>query len=273
MTDLFSVFFSITFDSNLTILRSISESLRLSPESDSPDDISKMQMHKNFSHIKIIIGMAIVLLIATVYWFLSKEGFLDIVMDWEVLQEHIDRLGALGPLAVIGLMAGAIVFSPLPSAPVALAAGVVFGHTWGTIYILIGAETGALVAFSVSRLLGHDLLQKWFGKRISKNWFGSQKTLMAVVFISRLIPFISFDIVSYASGLTSLSLWRFALATLGGIIPASFLLAHFGGEISSLDTSRIMISVVVIGGITLLPVVVRVIQKRIFSGKTSTFNS
>ena len=41
-------------------------------------------------------------------------------------------------------------------------------------------------------------------------------------------PFVSFDAVSYAAGLSSLRVWRFALGTLAGIVPASFLLAHFG---------------------------------------------
>ena len=46
--------------------------------------------------------------------------------------------------------------------------------------------------------------------------------------MSRLLPFVSFDAVSYAAGLSRLQFWRFALATLAGIVPASFLLAHFG---------------------------------------------
>ena len=54
-------------------------------------------------------------------------------------------LGFYGPLLLIALMTLAVVFSPLPSAPVALAAGAVYGHTYGTIYIVIGAEVGAIV--------------------------------------------------------------------------------------------------------------------------------
>jgi uncharacterized membrane protein YdjX (TVP38/TMEM64 family) len=46
--------------------------------------------------------------------------------------------------------------------------------------------------------------------------------MTGIVMALRLITFISFDIVSYASGLTSLKPWRFALATLVGVIPVSF---------------------------------------------------
>jgi uncharacterized membrane protein YdjX (TVP38/TMEM64 family) len=82
---------------------------------------------------------------------------------------------------------------------------------------------------------------------------------MAAVFASRLLPFISFDLVSYAAGLTPLTLWRFAVATLAGIIPASFLLAHFGGEMASADAYRIMLAVLALGAITLLPIAGKVL--------------
>jgi uncharacterized membrane protein YdjX (TVP38/TMEM64 family) len=84
---------------------------------------------------------------------------------------------------------------------------------------------------------------------------------MGTVFASRLMPFISFDIVSYAAGLTSLSFWRFAIATMAGIIPASFLLAHFGGELVADESNRILLAVALLGALTALPFAVRLIAK------------
>ena len=52
---------------------------------------------------------------------------------------------------------------------------------------------------------------------LATGWMGSQNALMGIVFVSRLLPFLSFDIVSYGAGLTTLSAWRFALATLAGL--------------------------------------------------------
>ncbi|MBK8909482.1 MAG: TVP38/TMEM64 family protein [Rhodospirillales bacterium] len=157
-------------------------------------------------------------------------------------------------------MTTAIVMSPIPSAPIALAAGYAYGHTWGTVYVLIGAELGALLAFGLARVLGYEVLKQWFGDRLSFGFLGSQNLMMAIVFVTRLLPFLSFDLVSYAAGLTCLSPWRFALATLAGIVPASFLLAHFGGELASANTSWIMIAVVILGGLTLIPLGVKVVQ-------------
>lgn len=77
---------------------------------------------------------------------------------------------------------------------------------------------------------------------------------MAIVFGSRLVPFISFDAVSYAAGLTPLTFWRFALATLAGVVPISFLLAYFGEELVAAEPGHVMLIVLLVGGITLVPI-------------------
>ena len=208
---------------------------------------------------KIIAAVVVVALLAAAYVVLSGTGALALIMDGAALKEFIGRLGPLGPLAIIGLIAVAIVINPIPSAPIALVAGAVYGHVWGTLYIALGSETGAVVAFTIARLVGYEVVRGWFGNRLSLRLLGSQNTLMAIVFATRLMPFVSFDIVSYAAGLTPLSWWRFAVATLAGIIPASFLLAHFGGEMASEDTGRIMSAVIALGAITLIPVAIKLL--------------
>ena len=83
-----------------------------------------------------------------------------------------------------------------------------------------------------------------------------------IVFASRLLPFLSFDIVSYAAGLTQLKVWRFVLATVLGILPASFLLAHYGGELGSGDLKRVALTVLALGAITLIPTVWQLAPQR-----------
>jgi len=69
-------------------------------------------------------------------------------------------------------------------------------------------------------------------------------------------------VVSYAAGLTTLSLWRFALATFAGILPASFLLAHFGGEMATGELDRILFGVLALGLPTAVPLVLHFLRKR-----------
>jgi uncharacterized membrane protein YdjX (TVP38/TMEM64 family) len=104
-------------------------------------------------------------------------------------------------------------------------------------------------------------MRKRFGDRLFVGLLGSQNAMTGIVMALRLIPFISFDIVSYESGLTSLKPWRFALATLVGVIPVSFTLAYFGGELAAIDFNRIALIAVALGIVTLIPVLVVFIRR------------
>jgi len=214
------------------------------------------------TRIRILIAGGLVLALVAAYRLLQESGAMAILLDGHALRQFVMGLGIAGPLAIVALMMLAILVSPIPSAPIALAAGALYGHTWGTGYIALGAELGALAAFGLARLLGRDALQRWLGSRLPNVRLGSQGALMALVFVSRLLPFISFDIVSYAAGFTALTWWRFALATLAGILPASFLLAHFGGEMATGELDRILYAVLALGLLTAVPWAVHFLRER-----------
>ena len=178
------------------------------------------------------------------------------------LRLWIEAAGLLGPLLVVALMTLAIVASPLPSAPIALAAGAAYGHTYGTLLVVLGAEIGALAAFLLARGLGRPFVERHVGETIGRGLLGSQNTLTFLVFGSRLLPFLSFDMVSYAAGLSVLHLWRFALATLAGIIPASFLLAHLGSEAMNGDVQTATWTALALGAFTAASVLFAVWRDR-----------
>lgn len=148
--------------------------------------------------------------------------------DPQKVIELTRRSGLAGPLVIIVTIAMAIVFSPLPSAPIAMAAGAIYGHFEGTFYIFVGSLLGASTAFGIARVLGFSAAHVWLEQRFPDWKLGDQQRLMWLIMLSRLMPFISFDLVSYAAGITALSYGRFLMATAVGILPASFLLAHFG---------------------------------------------
>lgn len=209
--------------------------------------------------LAIVLGLAI--LFGALYWFVFQAGMLDDLCDCIRLHGYIIQWGRLGPLAVIGLMALAIVISPIPSAPIALASGMAYGPLWGTAYIVIGAEAGAMIAFFIARLLGYEAMQKRFGDRLSVGLLGSQNVMTGIVLVLRLIPFISFDMVSYAAGVTSLKPWRFSLATLIGVTPVSFILAYFGDELATWDFNRTAWIAVALGFVTLIPLLAVAIRR------------
>lgn len=200
-------------------------------------------------HRCVLIGIAISLVLLA-FVFIHISGIGAYFQDSQTVLEWVRSFDTAGPVTVMALMAIAIVVSPLPSAPIALAAGAAYGHYWGTLYVVLGAETGAVIAFLIARLAGGLRVRKWFGDQLSASLIGSQWRLTALVFGLRLLPFVSFDIVSYAAGLTHLALWRFALATLFGLVPISFLLTHFGDALAGPEPQRIGIAVLGLGLLT-----------------------
>lgn len=205
--------------------------------------------------VAILAGLSILGIVLLGVWQFAPSVFTEArdLLEPEHLEMLVARAGLWGTVLIVTLMTLAVVASPIPSAPIALAAGAAYGHLWGTVQVVIGAELGALIAFGLARVLGHDALRRVFGDRVDAGLLGSQTALTATVFASRLMPFVSFDMISYAAGLSRLHAWRFALATLAGIIPASFLLAHFGGEAVSGDLGRATWAVLGLGLVTGLP--------------------
>ena len=196
----------------------------------------------------------------------ERTGWLAHIADERTLRAGVERLGWAGPVAIVLLLALAVVASPIPSAPIALASGAAYGLVWGTTYTVVGAVLGASTAFLIARLALRDAVRGWTVVQGPLDWLErdrSQGWLMAAVALSRLVPFISFDAVSYAAGVTALTFPRFLLATLAGVLPVSLALAY-GGE-AALAAGGIdpVLAVLVLGGVTALPLLARVLWLRL----------
>jgi uncharacterized membrane protein YdjX (TVP38/TMEM64 family) len=79
---------------------------------------------------------------------------------------------------------------------------------------------------------------------------------------ARLVPVVSFDIISYAAGLTRMGFWRFMLATAVGMAPATFIYSYLGGRAPQYVQVLLVAFGVVIAG-----VVVTVVIRRRRQGK------
>jgi len=145
----------------------------------------------------------------------------------------IESSGNLAPVVYVILMILAILISPIPSSPLTIIGGAVFGPLWGMVYTLIGATIGAVLAFLIARFF----LREFISKKLERNKFYNkikgkkEGNLAKIILITRLMPHVSFDIVSYAVGLTNLNVFTFAIVTILGMIPIVFLLSFFGSLI------------------------------------------
>jgi uncharacterized membrane protein YdjX (TVP38/TMEM64 family) len=174
--------------------------------------------------IKGVLALSLVL-----FLFLSEYSW-DIVSMFhpDRIQEILVQAGTLAPFLYMIIMALAVVISPIPSVPLDVAAGVFFGPIVGTIYSAIGALGGAVVSFLVARLLGRGVIERFLGGHINFCTKCSDRLLAKVIFLSRLLPIVSFDIVSYGAGLTKISLKTFTVVTFLGMLPLTFVYNYFG---------------------------------------------
>lgn len=150
----------------------------------------------------------------------------------------LGQTGAWGPLLVIGLQVLQAVISPLPSWPVTVAAGALYGPTLGTLYCLIGGSFGAAVNFGLARRLGQPLVRRTLGQR----WIDLAGRLGPAHFLvlslfGRLIPVASFDAVAYVAGISRIGLPLFLGVAVIGQAPAFFAYAFFGSDLAAAESA------------------------------------
>ncbi len=147
------------------------------------------------------------------------------------LRNYILSFGVWAPLVSALLMILQALVAPLPSFVLSFANGLAFGTFWGGMLSLASASLAAAVGFCIARFLGRGPVEALVGRAhlgAADRWFlrwGAYAILAA-----RLVPVVSFDIVSYAAGLTRMGFWRFMLATVIGMAPATFIYAYLGEQ-------------------------------------------
>ncbi len=153
--------------------------------------------------------------------------------DFKVVRDFIDEYGTYAMLVSAGLMVFQAVIAPLPAFLITFANANLFGWWQGAILSWSSAMLGALVCFYISRILGRDIVEKLTSKTGLESvdeFF--EKYGKHSILIARLLPFMSFDIVSYAAGLTSMDFMPFFIATGIGQLPATIVYSYVGGMLT-----------------------------------------
>lgn len=151
------------------------------------------------------------------------------VFTVEGFQDLVNRLGPWGPVVYIGLLVVSVVASQIPGAPLAIAAGALWGPLTAGVYTIIGGFLGALLAYGLGKYLGQSFFQTLTGKRIIISPDLATNLMGWFIFVSRLLPVLSFDLVSYGAGMAGLAFPIYAVSTLVGMIPSTLLLTYMGG--------------------------------------------
>lgn len=207
---------------------------------------------------RLLVAVAIIAAVVVLALLFSRGSlFADASLDR--ISGMIRSWGVWAPLASVFLMVVQALAAPVPAFLIAGANGVVFGYV-GILVSFAGGMCGAIAAFVVARYLSHLIkphvrTSGEFDRRVQS----ISERGFVIVLIARLIPFVSFDLVSFAAGLSTIRLWRFLAATAIGMAPATILYTIAGVQARALEMySRIVLLVSV--GILVAGVIVWAIR-------------
>ena len=153
--------------------------------------------------------------------------------DFTVVRAFVESYGAYAAAVSFLLMILQSIAAPLPAFLLTFANANLFGWWKGAILSWSSAMAGAAVCFYIARILGRDVAEKLTSKAGLKqiDEFFERHGKMSIL-IARLLPFMSFDIVSYAAGLTSISFGSFLFATGIGQLPATIIYSYVGSMLT-----------------------------------------
>ena len=185
-----------------------------------------------------LVGVAVALLL--VYLFVPAVNKLinDIVKmfqtgNFSAMRSFIAQYGAWAMLVSSLLMIFQSLAAPLPAFFITLTNANLFGWWQGCILSFVSSMAGAALCFYIARILGRDVVEKICTKGALKqieDFFA--KYGKKCILVARLLPFISFDVVSYAAGLTAMDFWGFFIATGIGQMPACIVYSYVGGMLT-----------------------------------------
>lgn len=165
------------------------------------------------------------------FWYASANSLTPV----EVVQRFAELLRSpYGPLIYIVLYAlRPIIF--FPATIITLAGGSIFGPILGVLYVIIGSNASATVAYLIGRYFGQGVLdEKKSSGVIQRYATRMRENSFETIFIMRLI-FLPYDLVNYLGGFLRTNYKAFILATILGSIPGTISFVLFG---ASFDISK-----------------------------------
>lgn len=221
---------------------------------------------KRDSKIKIIVLLVVVAVFAIVEplrnWVIDAVKLLSKV-DVEAIKEYILSFGLWAPVISFLLMVLQSVAAPLPAFLITFANASLFGWVKGAALSWSSAMVGAMLCFGISRIYGRNTVEKLtsrFALEETDKFFDRYGNY--AVLIARLLPFISFDIVSYAAGLTSMGVWSFIWATGLGQLPATLVYSYVGGMLTGGTKTFVTGLLLVFAFATLMFLIKKVVEDR-----------
>ena len=205
----------------------------------------------------ILALVAVYFLVPAVHEWVGSVFAMFATGDFSAASDFMAQYGPAAAVVSFLLMVFQSVIAPLPAFLITIANANLFGWWQGAILSWTSAMAGAALCFWIARVVGREAVEKLAGKngiRQMEEFFQRHGTQS--VLIARLLPFVSFDWVSYFAGLTSMRFWSFFLATGLGQLPATIVYSYVGGMLTG-GAKLLMTGLLILFALAILVVVVR----------------
>jgi uncharacterized membrane protein YdjX (TVP38/TMEM64 family) len=169
----------------------------------------------------------------------------------------LGHLGWRGVLLYIAFTAAAIVISPIPSTPITIAAGAVWGALPAGFYGITGVFLGSVGAYAIGRSLGRSAVKALTGKVIHLSNHRGELYLGVLVFVMHLIPVMPYELISYGAGISGMAFPIYALTAFLGIVPCTFFLTKMGAAFTVNLPMAIALIIGFLTMVVLLPMGIR----------------
>ena len=201
------------------------------------EQIAKVKKSRKRGRIIAIVGIAIFMICYFTIPSLNNglnNAFSTISkLDTAIVIEYLRSYGNLAIVVSFTLMVLQSIAAPIPAFLITLSNAAIFGWWQGAILSWSSAMAGAALCFFIARVLGRDAVEKLTSKGAMESvdvFF--EKYGNRTIVVCRLLPFVSFDFVSYAAGLTNMRFWSFFIATGIGQLPATIVYSYVGGTLT-----------------------------------------
>ena len=196
-----------------------------------------MKKKPNMTRLVILLIAAVLLIVylsvPSVNTFITNAAAVLGSANVDAVIEYIRSFGAYAMAFSFCLMVFSSIIAPLPAFMITLSNAAIFGWWQGAILSWSSAMVGAALCFFIARGLGRDVVEKFAGKGALAGVEGYfEKYGTKTILVCRLLPFVSFDAVSYFAGLTPLKFIPFFIATGIGQTPATIVYSYVGGMLT-----------------------------------------
>jgi uncharacterized membrane protein YdjX (TVP38/TMEM64 family) len=176
----------------------------------------------------------LVVLFVIMFYSYSTGGIIKNIVssNTEGVSQFIASFGILSIFVFFILVILEVVIAPIPSVVLYAVGGAVFGTFIGGTTALAGNIIGALIDFKIAEKYGRRFVEgKVNGRRMEQFDRFSGRYGGWAIFLLRLNPFTSSDLVSYLAGLSKISMTQLLVGTGLGLLPLTYLQAYFGESV------------------------------------------